>query len=309
MAEDVVIGVDIGGTNLRIGVVDSSLTLHHRKIDSSQAVFTQDHPVEVLSELLMKYMSDSVPDGQHVRAIAIGFPATVDAKHGRVIATTNITNMNDLDVVAGLSGLGVPIFVDRDANMQLRHDMWRMGLDHTSKVVFGYYLGTGIGGAFSIYGNILSGKHGVACELGHIPLPGVDAVCGCGNVGCVEAVGSGRALETALEKAHPGYPIHNVFLTCRDEGFVREWLNFAAVAMATGVNIIDPDEIIVGGGVVQTPGFPRDEFLKDVYRMVRKPLPADDMSFHYPETNPFNGVIGAGILAFQAIGIRTKGTI
>jgi len=306
MNDDVVIGVDIGGTNLRVGVVDGTLAMIDCKIASSQAVFTQDFPVDVLSDFLKEYIANSVPPGRHVRAIAIGFPSTVDAKRGRVIATTNITNMDNLDVVAGLSGLGVPILVDRDVNMLLRHDMWQLGLDHTSKVVFGYYLGTGIGGAFSIDGKILAGKHGVACELGHIPLPGVEAICGCGNVGCVESVGSGRALEAALAGVHPGYPIHDVFRMCGKEPFVHDWLNFAAVAMATAINIFDPDEIIVGGGVAQTPEFPRDEFLSDVYRMVRKPLPADDIAFRYSETDPFNGVTGAAILAFQTIGIETK---
>lgn len=299
MPEPVVAGIDIGGTNLRIGLVDAASNLHASQRVSSQSALAGDKPLTALSAFLDGYLEASLGRDQRLAAISIGFPSTVDAGRRKVISTSNIPGIADLDVPAALSAFGVPVLIDRDVNMLLRHDTRRLGLDGSPGVVFGCYIGTGLGSALAIDGKILVGKHGVAGELGHIPFPGVEAVCGCGNTGCSEAVASGKALRRQLKAHHPDIPISEVFTRCADEPFVQQWLEYVAATMATAINILDPVGVIVGGGVTQTEGFPRREFEAALYRMVRKPMPANDLTLHYAKPGHHNGVLGAAIHAFE----------
>ena len=299
MRDQVVAGIDIGGTNLRIGLVNPEGILSASQRVSSQSVLAGDTPMEALAEFLVGYLKESLTDEQELVAISIGFPSTVDADRRKVISTSNIPHLHDVDVAAALSMFGVPVLIDRDVNMLLRHDSSRLGLNATPGVVFGCYLGTGLGSAFAVDGKILVGRHGVAGELGHIPFPGVDAVCGCGNIGCSEAVASGKALRRQLKAVHPDVPISEVFTRCAPAPFVRQWLDYVAAAMASAINILDPAAVIVGGGVTQTAGFPRKELEAAVFRMARKPMPAEDLTLYYAKPGHHNGVLGAALYAFD----------
>lgn len=299
MSEPVVAGIDIGGTNLRIGLVDRDSNLYGSQRVSSQTVLAGEHPLAALSSYLDVYLKDALEKGHELAAISIGFPSTVDASRRKVISTSNIPGINDLDVPAALSTFGVPVLIDRDVNMLLRHDIQRLGFDKTPGVIFGCYLGTGVGSAFAIDGKILVGKHGVAGELGHIPFPGVETVCGCGNIGCSEAVASGKALRRQLKAHHPDIPIREVFTRCVEEPFVQQWIEYVAATMATAINILDPAGVIVGGGVAQTEGFPKAGLEAALHRMARKPMPANDLTLHYARAGHNNGVLGAAIYAFE----------
>ena len=294
----VVAGVDIGGTNLRVGLVDEALRLHRAQRVGSQGLLGGDEPLAALAQFLTGYLAENLRPGDELIAVSLGFPSTVDAARRRVISTSNIPSIQDVDVPAALSVLGVPVLLDRDVNMLLRHDTRQLGLNDAAGAVLGCYIGTGFGSALAVDGQIFVGRHGVAGELGHIPFPGVDIVCGCGNTGCAETVASGMALERELRAAHDGVPIKEVFTRCGGESFVTEWLEYVAATVATAVNILDPTAVIVGGGVTQTKGFPRQRFEAALGRMVRKPLPAHDLALHYAQPGHHSGILGAAIYAF-----------
>ena len=299
MSDQLVAGIDIGGTNLRIGLVDTTLSVRCAKRVSSQAVLAGPDPMDALLRYVKDYLKSTLGPDDELAAVSIGFPSTVDASRTRVIDTANIPNVRDMDVPAALAGLGVPILIDRDVNMLLRHDSRRFSLASVPGVVFGCYVGTGLGSSFAVDGRILVGKHGVAGELGHVPFPGVELVCGCGNKGCSETVASGKALNRELHAVHPDIPISEVFTRCVDEPFVEQWLEYVAATMAIAINIVDPVGVIMGGGVTQTEGFPTVRFETALRRMARKPMPAGDLKIHYAERGHQNGVIGAAIYAFD----------
>jgi allose kinase len=305
----VVLGFDIGGTNLRLGLVTADNRLVEPHKTRSAPLFAaagprSGHPLERFGDYLTDYLARAL-QGRELRAISGGFPSTVSADRRTVISTTNLPALENLPVADLLAGFGVPVLVDRDVNNLLRYDL----VDHQlprDGIVVGCYIGTGLGNAIAINGRILVGRHGVAGELGHMPVHGESRLCGCGNRGCVEAVASGRALQEGLLAAGATASIGEVFTHCGEADFVQRVLVHAAEAVATEINILDPEAVILGGGVVQMKGFPRERFEALVRNFTRKPLPAEDTRFLYSRNGHHNGVMGAGLAAWQMLAATTR---
>ncbi|GEN80634.1 allose kinase [Actinotalea fermentans] len=295
-----VLAVDIGGTHLRTGMVDPALGLHAFNQVSSQAVLNVANPAERLADHLERFLSGA--HGWRPAAVAVGFPATVDRKRRVVMSTSNIAAMQNMPVADVLEKrLGIPAFIDRDVNMLLRHDLRAHGLT-SARVVIGCYVGTGLGNAISINGTIHAGRHGVAGELGHVAMIGLHERCGCGSYGCLETVASGRHLADLVRTRFPGTPVQDVFLRHGDEIEIKQYVRTLAVPVALEVNILDPDAVVLGGGVVQAPGFPRALLEEAVVALARKPLPASDIDFRYTTSGQEAGLVGAGIHAWAALG-------
>lgn len=294
-----VVGLDIGGTNLRMGLVDSDFGLSHFDITSSRTTLVGSKSAAALIEHLACYL-----DGLDVtpKAIVVGFPSTVDVTRRVVVSTSNIPGFDQLpfaDLVE--EAVGVPTYLERDTNLLLMHDMWQLGL-REERVVVGCYPGTGFGSALSIGGALHVGKTGSEGELGHIPVKGLTAVCGCGNVGCIEAIASGRYLEHLLEEHFPGTSIGEAFTRHGDSDVLIDFVDSLSIPIASALNILDPHAVIVGGGVIAMEDFPRERLVDRVRAHARKPEPEGSLNLIFAEPRHENGVIGAGIYGFQQLG-------
>lgn len=164
-------------------------------------------------------------------------------------------------------------------------------------MVLGAYLGTGMGFAVWLNGAPWTGAHGVAGELGHIPQGDMHLTCGCGNAGCLETVCSGIALKRWYDASPRGYEIGELFSVAAQETFVVALLDHAARAIATSVNLFDPDAVILGGGVMDMVDFPREALIAQTKRYLRRPLPYDAVRFIDASSSVFNGAQGAATLA------------
>ena len=149
-------------------------------------------------------------------------------------------------------------------------------------------------------GKILAGLHGVAGELGHI-YEATGRTCGCGLEGCSETAASGNALVRELEAHHPGASIDDAFSEYGDEQFIDDWLEHLAWTFSTVINLLDPAKIIIGGGVTQMKGFPKQRLEEKIKRMSRKPYPAEDLPIVYTIPGKYDGVIGAALCALEQI--------
>jgi allose kinase len=121
--------------------------------------------------------------------------------------------------------------------------------------------------------------------------------CGCGNPGCLETVCSGIALKNWYEQQPRGYAMGDIFAAASDESFVQALLAHAARAIATSVNLFDPDAVILGGGVMDMAGFPREALIAQIKHHLRRPLPFDAVRFVSASSSAFNGAQGAATLA------------
>lgn len=298
MQSEQVLGIDLGGTYMRLGLVDEQHHVSAFTVLKTREVLTGARPIERLIACIQDYCSRYAA-GQMPAAVSIGFPSTIDRSRRVVISTPNVQGLDDLPVADLLEdALQIPVFVNRDVNFLMLYDlMWH----HLEKeqIVLGFYAGTGFGNAIVINGRFLLGKHGMAAELGHIPMYRVRKTCGCGNQGCVETVVSGICLEKLQKEFFPDEPLDELFIRHRESPVLLEFVEDLSLPIATEITIFDPDSIILGGGIFQMPGFPKDHLEECIYRHVRKPYPGRDFAIRYSPPHQENGVIGAGIYAFR----------
>lgn len=285
-----ILSVDIGGTNFRIGAVnEDGRIVKFEKIPTS-LVF---HSNDVLADLECAMRSFS--DGISFDAVAIGFPATLNRSRTQVVQAPNIPFMEAIPVCGYLQkSLQVPVLAERDVTFALCYDVDKYHLPEDG-LICGIYFGTGIGNAILIDGKPMTGGHGAAGELGHIPVPGSTVPCGCGNIGCMEAVAGGKALVRIQKERYPETPVEDMFSCHGHERMLTEFIDCMASAVATEINILDPDYILLGGGVLNMKDFPITEFSLKIREHTRKPLPLRELNLIYTEDEPDKSVLGGAI--------------
>lgn len=300
-----VLGLDIGGTNIRAGLYDETGKLTCFEISSSTAMLAGKNCLSALEAFIRDYISRNL-SGRVPMAISIGFPSTLDKAKRVVLSTPNLPGMDGLPVVEALeSALDIPVFINRDVNLLMLSDIYQHKLSMDG-VLVGCYFGTGLGNAICINGQLLSGKNGVAGELGHIPVIGNDRVCGCGNRGCIETLVGGKNLTDWLDRNYPDERIDQLFVRHGDDAFVREYIDWIAIAVATEINILNPDIVILGGGVLQMKAFPFELLRERINAYARKPYPCNDLNLIISSNHQESGVVGAGIYAQLELEKRRK---
>ncbi|HKS34769.1 MAG TPA: allose kinase [Enterobacteriaceae bacterium] len=290
----VVAGVDMGATHIRFCLQgEDGTVLHCEKRRTAEAI--EGGVVAGISALIQAQCERLQA---RCLGLVMGFPALVSRDKRTVISTPNLPLT--AETLASLAdqleaALGYPVEFARDVNLQLSFDVQENGLADSQ--VLATYLGTGMGFAIWLNGAPWTGAHGVAGELGHIPQGDMQKTCACGNPGCLETVCSGVALRRWYEQQPREYDLGDLFLHAVDEPFVQALLHHAARAIATSINLFDPDAVILGGGVMDMPGFPRETLIALTKQHVRRPLPWQAVRFIAASSSSFNGARGAAALA------------
>lgn len=300
MEKEYILGIDVGGTNIRAGLVDNEYQLCGFMIESSAQIVDEVDATGKLTEFVKSYI-DKQAQGKNVVAISIGFPSTIDKSRKKVLSTPNIKGLNNVDVVDALEeNLGITTFINKDVNMLMLFDMYKGSIPDNG-ITTGFYLGTGLGNAISIEGELLIGKSGAAAELGHIPSRDVDGQCGCGNRSCMELFASGKHLRELCDLHFPQTHISDVFKEHANHPIIQKFIHDLAIPVSTEINILDPDYIIIGGGLPQMEEFPKEQLESAIHEYARKPYPEKTLSFSYSVPMQENGVIGAGIYGMKQI--------
>ena len=300
MSEHVVIGLDIGGTNIRIGsrARDQDL-LFFEKAARSDVLNSADAGL-CMARFIQDYIQRNHLEGK-VIAVAAGFPSTLSADRRTILQTPNITNMDFVPMADILEQeLGLKVFLERDVNLIFEWDSSSRNLKMDGPCI-GIYFGTGIGNAIFIDGKPLAGHDGCAGEIGHIPVAGRNDPCGCGNLGCTECYASGHRLATIRNMNFPQTPLPDLFAMHRDSGILIDFVEEMACVIATEVNILNPAFVILGGGVLAMWDFPVRLLEERIHRHCRKPFPDQNLQIHYSTESLQAGVLGALSLAWKNI--------
>lgn len=294
-----VIGVDIGGTNFRLGMVAKDGELQNFVIESSSILTSEGDALENLTDYIVSYIerfSTSKP-----LAVAIGFPSTISKDKRKVYSTPNIDGFDNVNVVEPMEkALNIPVYIDTDVNFLLQCEISRHNLLNPG-IVLGFFIGTGYGNSIYIDGKFLDGKNGVTAELGHIPVLGKNDPCSCGNEGCIELYVSGKRLRELQEQHFPDTAISRIFTKHKDFPIIKEFINDLAIPIAIETNILDPDYVIIGGGVVQMEDFPKAELEACILKHTRKPFPAQSLNISYAMEDQKAGVLGAAYYVYQKL--------
>lgn len=296
-----IIGIDLGGTNLRIGAVTLDGRLKTSAVMESRMVAEAGDPAGKLCGIIADYVKENrIPD---VQAISIGVPSSVEADKETVICTTNIRNRAGEPVFHHVNlaekireYFHVPVFVNNDVKNILLYDIAANHLE-SQKIVAGIYIGTGVGASIMIDGRPLEGKNGAELDLGHMPYFGGNASCSCGKKGCCECYASGWKLRKIQEECYPDTAIGEMFTKHRDEAPMKEFICACAHVYAVVATIFNPDTIVVGGGVPEMADFPREAFEREVNEHTGRDVMAYGFDYVYSQKNEGKGVIGAALFA------------
>ncbi|MGI6740168.1 MAG: allose kinase [Brevefilum sp.] len=295
------LGVDIGGTHIRVGVVSSSLTLQHEEIIDTDTISGKDAG-ERLANYLINYIHQH---NLEVKAISMGFPSNINKERNFVIATPNVPGLENIPKSFFEEKLNVPVLFEKDTCMLLHYDMHHYQLKEG--LLIGFYIGTGFGNIILLDGRILIGKDGVAGELGHIPVLFKDDPCGCGLQGCAEVYAAGKGLERIRQAKFPETHISEMFIKHGDAPEIREFIENMAKIIVVEIQILNPDYVIIGGGVINMVNFPYEFLIENIHKYSRKPVPDETLEiFRSKATDSYSGVIGAALFAQNSLKERKQ---
>lgn len=275
-------GVDVGGTNIGVGLVDHHHHHHHKVHQRAK----EDTPTSV--EDLVAQVSRMVGDlDGSPEAVGIGIPGIIHSD--RVVQAPNLEGWDaDTDVAALVSDeLGVPVVLVNDAQCGLLGE-WVAGAGKGSQFLFGVWLGTGVGAGLVLDGKGYDGAGGGSGEFGHLVVRPGGARCGCGRRGCIEAYAgrrmmteSARAMQAAGRKTSlfeiqeakgKSKATSGVWAAALadDDPVAVEIIDEAVVALGFGVanvlNLLDLDRVVIGGGMATKLGSDFADRLADAAR-------------------------------------------
>jgi glucokinase len=303
------IGVDLGGTNLRVAAINANGQIVHKV--SLLAVFDKG-PVHVINDIVNAIKTVRTDLSSHdLQGVGIGVPGFIDIEKGLVIGSANLPGFQGLPVRDMIQQqLGTPIILENDANAAALGEMW-IGAGKDVKDLILMTLGTGIGGGIVIDGKVLHGFLGMAGEFGHMTVFPEGNPCGCGNYGCLEKHASATAIAAMGRMMHfPGDVTAKDVFDLAVQGNERAKLVFESmgralgIALASLINAFNFPLYLISGGPLGA----WDMFAPSMFAEVRK------RSFTFARTGTRiekallggdAGLYGAAYLPFQYAGART----
>lgn len=262
------ISLELGGTNLRYGLVDQNLYLKQFNKIPSEGLASAKDKVGYFIHLLQPLIAQV--GKSNVICITMALSSLMDKERRIVYSSPMVKGFDNVPLGDQLEKqLCIPVIMEKDVNILLLYELNQLR-NPVEGIAIGIFLGTGLGNAICIDGQVYRGSSGSACELGHIPAIGVKEMCGCGKRGCIELLACGRILsELACEKYN--CPVSQIFVRHGNEDELINIINIFSIAIATEVGILDPAAVILGGGVLQMDGFPYECLLNGILQNIRPP--------------------------------------
>jgi glucokinase len=266
-----IVGVDLGGTKILAGVFSQQYKCLGRTKSSTKA---ERGPAAII-ERVARCIQDAVDECdlrmEQVRGIGLGAPGAVDSENGKVIFAPNLPEWRDIPLKKALEKiLETPVFLENDGNI-CALGVHQVELSAKPKSMVGIFIGTGIGAGLIIDGKPYAGFNKTAGEIGHMVLEVGGPKCGCGNRGCFEALASRHAIfkkiQTLVKDGQKTVLTDMLGPDLADmrsgdlrkalrrgdslvEKVVEEAAEYIGIGIANIINVINPEVIVLGGGVI-----------------------------------------------------------
>lgn len=311
------IGVDLGGTKINVLLVNEKGKIISRDKQPTESEKGRDYVIRKIKNMINKVLVEANIKISDMEGIGVGFPGIMDREKKTTLYAPNLGEEWKREVPLGEeleNYFKVPVFLENDVNLVAWAE-WLVGAGRGTKTMISIAIGTGIGSGIVLNGKLWIGAHGMAGEFGHTTVIPDGPICGCGNKGCIEAIASGSGIERYAKSIIPNNKdslIWNLVNGDVDKVTVRVIYQAAekgdklaidifnragyylGIALANYVHVIDPEKIVVGGGVANVRDYigkpMRDEFYKRVLPSLR-----DKISFAWAELGEDAGGIGAAL--------------
>jgi glucokinase len=263
-------GVDLGGTNIKVGLVGPAGQVAHASELPASGLRTPKDFVDVIDASIARSLAAVRAPERALTGVAVGVPGPVDAERGLVHTLVNLPGWREVPLKRLLeSRFKRPCAVDNDANLIALAE-WKLGAGRGSRFMAGLTLGTGVGGGFVFNGLLYRGVGGSAGEVGHTVIDPDGPACGCGARGCLEAhigtaailrMGRGaltrsrgalRRLVAAEAQGRLTPKLLSQAARSGDAEARKVWQVFGrylGLGLANLINVLNPDRIVIGGGV------------------------------------------------------------
>ena len=299
--KDVVLSMDLGGTNARFGAVlrnGEIVTRHRIKTPKTDSVD------EFMDAVAGGYHAVARMAAAEINKVAAAIPATVGERTKFLSKLPNLPVLEGVDFTSELARrVDATVTLENDATAATTGEHW-LGASMGVETVVGVTLGTGIGGGIFVNGSLFRGKDGSAGEIGHICVEPLGHQCGCGSNGCVERYASGTAiLQMAISEGlnvTAAIDVYNMALA-GDRSAIRifdEAGKYLGIVLAGIINFLNPDMIVIGGGVSAS----WELLIGPIQSEIRKrayPEPAKRAKVVRAKLGDDAGILGAAKAAFD----------
>ena len=309
------IGIDLGGTNIAVGVVDETGKICNKAETPTLASRPYQDVVRDMAACARKAMEPLGLTDEEIASVGIGIPGVADPKTGNVIFCTNL-GWRDIPLRSELQRyFSKPVYIDNDATVAGWAE-FKAGISQgTNSSVF-LTLGTGLGAGIVINGKIWAGEHGAGSELGHLTIEKDGILCTCGKRGCAERYCSATAIIRMAKEACAQHPENAILRAVEGDAdkitakmvidaakggdatamqVFGEYVKYLAIAVNNVISFLDPDMIVLGGGVSRAGDFLLDAVKAALPPMLFYPtLPAPELKLAALGNDA--GIIGAALL-------------
>ncbi|HSI44201.1 MAG TPA: ROK family protein [Methylotenera sp.] len=304
------IGIDVGGTNLRLGVVqylnNQAILIEEARFQADFSDYCKSHPADTAWQKILSTIDSAIKKVREkhsdILAVGIGFPGFIDPITQTISQSPNLPGLRNVDLSNDLQQLiKLPVITENDALAAAYGEYMSLGNKLQNMIYLG--LGTGVGGGLIINGQPFQGQHGVAMEVGHIITQPQGRPCGCGNHGCMEQYASATGVANSYFES-TGQQLEAVDvakLATQGDAHAIAAYELAGISLAQALahilKVIDVTDVLVGGGVSAAWPLMQTKFTQQLQQDL---IPAlrGRVNIHLASLDDQAGIIGAALLAF-----------
>jgi glucokinase len=318
MNSRLLLGIDVGGTTVKLAFIDEEGTVKEKWEINTNRKENGKFIMHDVANSVLKKLDELNLDKKQILAAGVGAPGYIDVENGVIVEAVNL-GWKNYPIAKELEQLlDMPVVADNDANLAAGGEKWK-GAGEGAENLLAVTLGTGVGGGIIAGGEIIHGESGLAGEIGHIATVKVDgAKCNCGKFGCLETVASATGIARlgleAVQEKPEGYlkmildeagtiSAQDVFDGAKKGdaialSVVKEATGHLGFVLANLANALNPETIVIGGGVSKAGNFLVD-YIREAFNQFAIPKIAKETSIKIAELENDAGVIGAAWLAKQ----------
>ncbi len=263
---NMLMGIDVGGTNLRLGILDHGLVIDDMRFQANFSEICKNNPADVAWHKILEVTANAInemlikhPD---VSAVGIGFPGFIEPNTQIILQSPNLPGLLNVDLSAALSTMiQRPVLVENDALVAAYGEFCSLNsydkVSAKARIQDLIYvgLGTGVGGGLILNGQPFGGQHGMAMEIGHMITVPNGRLCGCGNHGCMEQYASATGVSLSYQDLTGNNLMVDVIASLARAGDVNAIKAYEiagvnlAIAIANIIKVLDIRLILIGGGM------------------------------------------------------------
>lgn len=303
------IGIDVGGTNFRLGVVQDARVVWEKRFQADFAGLCRRSTPHAALDSILTILHAAITEARAaypaINSIGIGFPGFIDPRSRHILSSPNLPNLLDADLVTPLrSRCRLPVVLENDASAAAYGEYVLSGKADGDLIYIG--LGTGVGGGLVLGGRVHGGGNGVAMEIGHMIVEAEGRLCGCGNHGCLEQYASTsgvvKSYEVLTGKSLTAFEIAK--LAGQHDGMAirvyEQAGEYLAGSLADIVKVVDVSRVVIGGGMSASWPLMKDAFERRLEHDLI-PVLRGKLNVSISQAQDQAGIIGAARLSGDAV--------